>query len=446
MDAAVLVINAGSSSVKFALWSARAADAALQLKGEISRIGRAPRFMARDAAGKILADRAWEPAGGSQETLFRRLLDRIDAQPTGGKLAAAGHRVVHGGARFTAPVVIDDRVMRELEDLIPLAPLHQPHNLLAIRSLGPAHPRLPQVACFDTAFHATCPETATRFALPRAMQDAGVRRYGFHGLSYESIARSLARLAPDLAGGRVVVAHLGSGASLCAMHRGASVDTTMGFTALDGLPMGTRCGSIDPGVLLFLLDKGMTGEALRLLLYQQSGLLGVSGGIGSEMRDLLASRRPEAIEAVDLFVYRTVREIGAMAACLGGLDGLVFTAGIGERAPVIRARICHELAWLGIALDPAANASGEGCITAPASRVAAWVIRTDEAQMIALHTIAALGDAQRDAQRVARGDVQRGVHGDAHGQAQRETQGETTATRITVTRDLVAATKEIVGA
>jgi acetate kinase len=426
----VLIINAGSSSVKFALWSAHAPDAELQLKGEVSRIGRAPRFMARDAAGKILADRAWEPAGGSQQALFRRLLDWIEEQPAGGKLVAAGHRVVHGGARFTAPVVIDDRVMHELEDLIPLAPLHQPHNLLAIRSMGAAHPLLPQVACFDTAFHATCADTAIRFALPRALHQAGVRRYGFHGLSYESIARSLARLAPDLAGGRVVVAHLGSGASLCAMHRGVSVDTTMGFTALDGLPMGTRCGSIDPGVLLFLLDEGMTSEALRLLLYQQSGLFGVSGGISSDMRDLLASKRPEAAQAVDLFVYRTVREIGAMAACLGGLDGLVFTAGIGERSAIIRERICRGLAWLGIALDPAANASGEGCITTPASRATAWVIRTDEAQMIALHTVAALGDAQRDAQRDARGDAK----------------GEATTNPATATERPVAATKEIVSA
>jgi len=390
MGAAVLVINAGSSSVKFALWSARARDAALLLGGEISRIGGVPHFMAHDAAGTVLAEHAWDAADGSQETEFRQLIEWIEQHHTGGELVAAGHRVVHGGARFTGPVVVDDHVMRELEELIPLAPLHQPHNLLAIRSLAAAHPRLPQVACFDTAFHATCADTATRFALPRALHDAGIRRYGFHGLSYESIARSLAGLAPDLARGRVVVAHLGSGTSLCAMRGGASVDTTMGFTALDGLPMGTRCGSIDPGVLLFLLDKGMATEAVRTLLYQQSGLLGVSGGISGDMRDLLASKRQEAAEAVDLFVYRAVREIGAMASCLGGLDGMVFTAGIGERSAIIRERICHGLEWLGIALDPAANARGEGCITTLASRAAAWVIRTDEAQMIALHTVAVL--------------------------------------------------------
>jgi acetate kinase len=402
MNAAVVVINAGSSSVKFALWKARAEDAELLLKGEVSGIGRLPHFIAHDAAGKILADRTWDAVDGGQEALFRRLLDWIDEHAAGGKLVAAGHRVVHGGSRFTAPVVIDARVLRELEDLIPLAPLHQPHNLQAIRSLSAAHPGLPQVACFDTAFHAARADTAMRFALPREMHDAGIRRYGFHGLSYESIARSLARLAPDLARGRVVVAHLGNGTSLCAMRRGMSVDTTMSFTTLDGLPMGTRCGSIDAGALLFLLDKGMTSQALRLLLYQQSGLLGVSGGISGDMRDLLASKLPEAAQAVDLFVYRAVCEIGGMAACLGGLDGLVFTAGIGERAPIIRERICHGLAWLGIALDPAANARGEGCITAPTSRVSAWVIPTDEARMIAQHTVAALADASGD----TRGDVQ----------------------------------------
>ncbi len=413
MGAAVLVINAGSSSVKFALWSARARNAAPLLGGEISRIGGVPHFLARDAAGAVLADHVWDAADGSEETQFRRLIDWIEQHHAGGKLVAAGHRVVHGGARFTGPVVVDDQVMRELEELIPLAPLHQPHNLLAIRSLAAAHPRLPQVACFDTAFHATRADTATRFALPRALHDAGIRRYGFHGLSYESIARSLAGLAPDLARGRVVVAHLGSGTSLCAMRGGASIDTTMGFTALDGLPMGTRCGSIDPGVLLFLLDKGMATEAVRTLLYQQSGLLGVSGGISGDMRDLLASDRAEAAQAVDLFVYRAVREIGAMASCLGGLDGVVFTAGIGEHSAIIRERICRGLEWLGIALDPAANARGAGCITTLASRAAAWVIRTDEAQTIALHTAAALREAPGD----ARGSGHPEVAPDARGVA-----------------------------
>jgi acetate kinase len=392
MNAAVLVINSGSSRVKFAFWSARARDAALLLEGEISQIGRAPHFVAHDAAGEILADHAWEAADGSHEAMFRRLLEWIERHPAGGSLVAVGHRVVHGGARFAAPVLIDDRVMRELDDLIPLAPLHQPHNLHAIRALAAAHPGLPQVACFDTAFHTTCSDPATRFALPRALHDAGIRRYGFHGLSYESIARSLSHLAPDLVRGRVVVAHLGNGASLCAMRHGVSIDTTMGFTALDGLPMGTRCGSLDPGVLLFLLDKGMATAAIRTLLYQQSGLLGVSGGIGSDMRDLLASDRPEAAQAVDLFVYHVVREICAMAACLGGLDGVVFTAGIGEHSAVIRERICHGLAWLGIVLDPDANARGNGCITTAASLAAGWAIHTDEAQMIALHTVAVLRD------------------------------------------------------
>jgi acetate kinase len=434
MSAAVLVINAGSSSVKFAFWSARARDAALLLEGEISQIGRAPHFMAHDAAGEILADQAWEAADGSHEALFRRLLEWIDQHQAGGRLIAVGHRVVHGGARFASPVLIDDRVMRELEDLIPLAPLHQPHNLHAIRALAAAHPGLPQVACFDTAFHATCADAAIRFALPRALHDAGIRRYGFHGLSYESIARSLSHLAPDLARGRVVVAHLGNGASLCAMRGGVGVDTTMGFTALDGLPMGTRCGSLDPGVLLFMLDKGMATEAIRTLLYQQSGLLGVSGGIGSDMRDLLASNRAEAMQAVDLFVYRVVRDIGAMAACLGGVDGVVFTAGIGERSAVIRERICHGLAWLGIVLDPGANARGEGCITTAASRAAAWVIHTDEAQMIALHTVAVLRDAPGDAPGGAPGDAPGGGDVDAQVHAH----ADATSNRRVVAEELAA--------
>jgi acetate kinase len=298
--------------------------------------------------------------------------------------------VVHGGAEFIAPTVVDSEVMHALEALTPLAPLHQPHNLAAIRWLGRVHPRLAQVACFDTAFHASRGDTAMRFALPRALHDEGVRRYGFHGLSYEYISRALSRIAPELHAGRVVVAHLGNGASLCAMRGGVSIDSTMGFTALDGLPMGTRCGSIDGGVLLFLMQRGMGFEALQSLLYHKSGLLGVSGGISSDMRELLASERTEAAEAVDLFVYRAVREIGAMAACMGGCDGIVFTGGIGEHSPLIRERISRGCGWLGVELDDDANARGDGRINAPTSRAAAWVIPTDEEQMIALHTVAAL--------------------------------------------------------
>ncbi|HLJ20118.1 MAG TPA: acetate kinase, partial [Stellaceae bacterium] len=251
-------------------------------------------------------------------------------------------------------------------------------------------PQLPQVACFDTAFHAGRTETSMRFALPRALHDEGVRRYGFHGLSYEYISHALADVAPDLRRGRVVVAHLGNGASLCAMRGGVSVDSTMGFTALDGLLMGTRCGNLDAGVLLYLMAQGRDFDALQKLLYHQSGLLGVSGGISSDMRELLASEQPEAAEAIDLFVYRCVREIGAMAACMGGCDGLVFTAGIGEHAPLIRERVSQGCRWLGVELDPGANARGNGRISTPTSRTAAWVIPTDEEQMIARHTLGAL--------------------------------------------------------
>ncbi len=392
MGDAILVINAGSSSIKFVVFVTEAArPLAAALRGTITGIGTAPRFLARNADGKSLMDRTWARADGpSEEALLKELVAWIEARIDGHQLVAAGHRVVHGGGDFTAPVVVDAEVMRALEGLVPLAPLHQPHNLAAIRWLGRAHPQLPQVACFDTAFHAGRTDTAMRFALPRSLHDEGVRRYGFHGLSYEYISRALADFAPALRRGRVVVAHLGNGASLCAMRDGVSVDSTMGFTALDGLLMGTRCGSIDAGVLLFLMARGMGADDLQKLLYHQSGLLGVSGGISSDMRELIASERPEATEAIDLFVYRCVREIGAMAACMGGCDGIVFTGGIGEHSAVIRARILEGCRWLGIVLDEHANAAGKGRISTPQSRTAAWVIPTDEELMIARHTIAAV--------------------------------------------------------
>jgi acetate kinase len=391
MDGTVLVINAGSSSIKFAVWPEAAPDGAALLSGAITRIGHDPQFSAHDAAGASLT--GWKPAGGDHAALLRGLVEWIGGHTEGSLLTAAGHRVVHGGTRFSAPVVVDAVVMRELEALIPLAPLHQPHNLAAIRSLAASHPDLPQVACFDTAFHRGQADVATRFALPRELHDAGIRRYGFHGLSYDYIARALRREAPDLAAGRVVIAHLGSGASLCAVHNGISVDSTMGFTALDGLPMGTRCGSVDAGVLLFLIGQGMAPDALQHLLYERSGMLGVSGGLSNDMRELLASDQPEAAQAVDLFVYRVVREIAAMAACMGGIDALVFTGGIGEHAASVRARICRGCAWLGIELDPAANARPSGRISTRRSRQAAWVIPTNEAQMIAIHTVATLREA-----------------------------------------------------
>jgi acetate kinase len=380
------------------------------LRGQISGIGHVPHFEARSATGEVLADSDWERTDDTRATLLRRLTDWIGVQTAGAILVAAGHRVVHGGTRFAAPVMVDEAVMRDLLALVPLAPLHQPHNLAAIQSLAAAHPNLPQVACFDTGFHSGHADVASRFALPRALHATGIRRYGFHGLSYEYIGRALTRCAPDLADSRVVVAHLGSGASLCAMRNGVSVDTTMTFTALDGLPMGTRSGSIDAGVLLFLMAQGMGREGLENLLYHQSGLLGVSGGISNDMRDLLASDRTEAAQAVDLFVYRVVREIAAMAACVGGLDGLVFTAGIGERSPVIRERICRGCAWLGIDLDPAANQRGVGCITTQASRAAAWVIPTNEEQMIALHTVETLEEASGATMRSGRASSKAPIH------------------------------------
>jgi acetate kinase len=410
VDNTVLVINAGSSSIKFAVWPAGETHDDALLRGQISGIGHVPHFEARSAAGEVLADSDWDQTDGTRATLLRRLTDWIGAQTAGATLVAAGHRVVHGGTRFAAPVVIDEAVMRDLLALVPLAPLHQPHNLAAIQSLAAAHPKLPQVACFDTGFHSGHADMASRFALPRALHETGIRRYGFHGLSYEYIGRALTRCAPELADGRVVIAHLGSGASLCAMRNGVSVDTTMTFTALDGLPMGTRSGSIDAGVLLFLMAQGMGREGLENLLYHQSGLLGVSGGISNDMRDLLASDRTEAAQAVDLFVYRAVREIAAMAACVGGLDGLVFTAGIGERSPIIRERICRGCAWLGVELDSAANQRGVGCITTQASRAAAWVIPTNEEQMIALHTVEILGEALGPAMRSDRARSSAPIH------------------------------------
>ncbi len=298
--------------------------------------------------------------------------------------------MVHGGVDFSRPCLIDDRVLDELERLCPLAPLHQPHNLAAIRAIAALAPDLPQIACFDTAFHHDRPALATRFAIPRALYDAGIRRYGFHGLSYEYIARRLAEIDPEMAAGRVIAAHLGNGASLCAMAGGRSVDTTMGFTALDGLMMGTRCGSIDPGVVLHLQTQlGMSAAEVETMLYGQSGLLGVSG-ISSDMRELSASGRPEAEEAIELFTWRAAREAGALAASLGGIDGLVFTAGIGENQADIRSRICARLDWLGIGINEIANAFDDSVISRGTSKVKVRIVPTDEERMIALHTVSVL--------------------------------------------------------
>jgi acetate kinase len=392
MSDAILVLNAGSSSIKFSVFPGhdRPSRQHIICEGECAGIGHRVHFTAKDGAGSSQVDQ-YLAEGTRHEEALAALLRWFEDHFRDHRLVAAGHRVVHGGSRYAAPVVIDAAVTADLQRLVPLAPLHQPHNLAAITALGKLHPGLPQIACFDTAFHHTQPEVATAFALPRSLAADGIRRYGFHGLSYEYIASVLPGiLGPAAAEGRVVVAHLGSGASLCAMHRRKSVATTMGFTALDGLMMSRRCGALDPGVLLYLLQqKGMTADAVSDLLYHDSGLFGVSG-ISDDMRDLLASPDPRAKEAIDLFVYRIARELGSLAGALGGLDALVFTAGIGEHAAEIRRRVCQDAAWLGINLDQAANAAGGPQISTAGSRASAWVIPTDEDLTIARHSWALL--------------------------------------------------------
>lgn len=384
----ILVVNAGSSSLKFSLFRLDAAEALqLAVRGQIDGIGSRPRLKVRDDADRILVERDLAPDEA------REVKDAIAIaggwlreQFPGEPLLAVGHRVVHGGADYSRPVLVDENVYAALEKLIPLAPLHEPHNLAAIRAVRETQPQLPQVACFDTAFHRTHPQLADLYALPWEYYEAGVRRYGFHGLSYEYIASALPRVAPDISNGRVIVAHLGSGASLCAMRGGQSVDSTMGFSPLDGIPMGTRPGQIDPGVLLYLVgQRGMSAAALEKLLYKQSGMIGLSG-LSNDMRLLLESPEPRARLAVDYFVYYVAKEIGALAAVLGGLDGLVFTAGIGENSPEIRARIVAACAWLGFTLDAGANQRGGPCISMAGGAVSAWVVPTNEELMIARHT------------------------------------------------------------
>jgi acetate kinase len=386
-EQAIAVINAGSSSVKFSVFFRNAGRLDLRLRGQIEALASAPRFMARDASGDMVSEKSW-PAGtklghaGALDHLFEFLRGRA----AGVKLIGVGHRVVHGGMEYTQPVRVNAMVLGALDKFVPLAPLHQPHNLAAIRAVLQRSPDVPQVACFDTAFHRSNPEIAQMFALPYELHEAGVRRYGFHGLSYEYIASVLPQFDANAAQGRTVVLHLGNGASMCALAGGRSIASTMGFTAVDGLPMGTRTGNLDPGVVLYLMDeRGMDARAVEKLLYQESGLLGVSG-IASDMRTLLASNEPRAKLAVDLFVYRIGRELGSLAGALGGLDAIVFTAGVGENSAAIRARVSHAAAWLGVELDAAANACGGPRISAAASRVAAWTIPTNEELMIARHT------------------------------------------------------------
>ncbi|RCW68111.1 acetate/propionate family kinase [Pseudorhodoferax soli] len=386
----IAVANAGSSSLKFALYAVGAGGTlVLQLRGAVEELDRAPVFHARDAAGRTVAEQRWTDALGHDAALAQAIT-AVQALLPGMHLIGVGHRVVHGGAAHDQAVLVTPALMAELEQLIPLAPLHEPHNLAPIRLAWQRLPGVPQVACFDTAFHRSNPAIAQMFALPQELHDAGVRRYGFHGLSYEYIAGRLAELAPDAAAGRVVVLHLGNGASACALQGGRSVASSMGFTAVDGLPMGTRSGNLDPGVLLYLVQqRGMSVADIHDLIYKRSGLLGVSG-ISSDMRVLLHSDAPRAALAVDLFVYRVVREIGSLAAALGGLDALVFTAGIGEHAAPVRARVLAQLGWLGLVPDAAANAAHAPCITQAGSRASAWVLPTDEELMIARHTLALL--------------------------------------------------------
>ena len=391
MSDAIVVLNAGSSSIKFSLFELRADRLELTQHGQIEALYTAPRFIAEDASGKVQAEKSWaEGAKLGHAGALDHLVAHLRASLSGARLVGAGHRVVHGGLEFSRPVRIDAQVLQALEKFVPLAPLHQPHNLAPIGLLRERLPELPQVACFDTSFHRSNPEIAQMFALPAELHTQGVRRYGFHGLSYEYIACVLPDFDARAASGRTVVLHLGNGSSMCAIQAGKSVASTMGFTAVDGLPMGTRCGSIDPGVILYLMDqRGMDARAIEKLIYNQSGLLGVSG-ISSDMRALLASEDPRAQLAIDLFVYRIRREMGSLAAALGGLDAIVFTAGIGEHASAIRERVCGDAAWLGVELDAAANAKGGPRISAVSSRISAWAIPTNEELMIARHTRALL--------------------------------------------------------
>ncbi len=390
---AVLVLNAGSSSLKFALYALNGELAAAPaISGQVEGIGASPEVTIKTAAGERIEEAV--DTAGSQGEQHRAALDHVfrllATHNPDLDIVAAGHRIVHGGERYSAPVVLSPELIDELEDFVPLAPLHQPHNLRAVHAVSALLPAIPQVGCFDTAFHRSQPALAQAFALPRRLTKGGLKRYGFHGLSYDYVARQLPELIGARAQGAVVIAHLGNGASMCALRNGRSVASTMGFTAVEGLMMGTRSGSLDPGVLLYLMEeKGMDARALTRLLYKESGLLGVSG-ISQDMRTLLASAAPEAKEAVDLFCYRIARELGSLTAAAGGLDALVFTGGIGEHAAPVRAQVAALSAWLGLELDAAANAGHAQRIDAAGSRVAVAVVPTNEERMIARYTVETL--------------------------------------------------------
>jgi len=396
MDDYALVLNAGSSSLKFCVFERPPGESwHLEARGQVEGIGTSPRLRVKDAAGESMADQDVRASDGREA--LDALATWLRSKYGGSRVLGVGHRVVHGGARFTGPTVVNEDVLRELYQLVPLAPLHQPHNLAAIEAVYERLPGIPQVACFDTSFHRGQPAVAELVPLPRELREQGLQRYGFHGLSYEYIASVLPQVAPEVARGRVIVAHLGSGSSLCALREGKSLDSTLGFTALDGLCMGTRPGSIDPGVVLHLFQGlNMTTKEVETLLYKKSGLLGISG-ISNDMRDLLGRSEPLARLAVDYFVYRVAKEIGALTAVLGGIDALVFTAGIGENSPEIRQRICKASAWLGIELDDIANGKGLPKISNARSSPSVWVIPTNEELMIARHTGSLLGLAAKAA-------------------------------------------------
>ena len=392
MDDYALVLNAGSSSLKFCVFC-RPGGAPWQLeeRGQIDGIGTVARLSSKDGQGEVLAQNDLSSTVSDGRAAIDALAAWLRSRYGNARVLGVGHRVVHGGTKYDRPVLIARNVLVDLYQLIPLAPLHQPYNLAAIERIGERMPGVPQVACFDTSFHRSHTAMATLVPLPKDVRKSGLQRYGFHGLSYEYVASVLPDVAPEIAHGRIIVAHLGSGASLCALANGVSVDSTLGFTALDGLCMGTRPGTLDPGVVLYLYQNlGLSAKEIETLLYKKSGLLGISG-ISNDMRDLLAVDDPDARLAIDYFVYRAAKEIGSLAAVLGGVDGLVFTAGIGENSPEIRKRICQACSWLGLQLDDEANLQNHSRISNPQSKISAWVIPTNEELMIARHTGALLG-------------------------------------------------------
>ncbi|MGA2893159.1 MAG: acetate kinase [Xanthobacteraceae bacterium] len=380
----ILTINAGSSSIKFALFEA-GAELSECMRGEVEGLGATPRLHAARPGDKRIEQALAETEANDHASALGIVLEFLKNNIANIAIAGVGHRVVHGGADFSESIILDEQKVRALEQVNPLAPLHSPHNISGVRAAQRAFPEAPQVACFDTAFHRAHPWVSDTFALPRELYDQGIRRYGFHGLSYEYVTERLKEIAPRHAAGRVIVTHLGNGASMCAIRNGQSIDSTMGFTALDGLPMGTRCGQLDPGVVLHLMGKGMSAPEIQNLLYRRSGLKGLSG-LSHDMRELEAAGTPQAQQAIEYFVHRIRRELGAMTAILSGLDALVFSGGIGENSSRIRDSVCRDFEWLGIEIDEKRNAAGETTVSSDRSPVQVFVIPTNEEKMIARHT------------------------------------------------------------